>query len=192
VIRDRYSLTNTYQLGVAVGLVSVSAFFIALIVVYSLRIEDEHTWQRFSFPKLLWLSTALLAISSWIFEAARYALRRALVVIYRARMAATLAFAFLFLIAQLASARYMIAQGVVAAGNPHVSAFYVFMGLHGLHLAGGMVWLGVLSLKSRRLSQGTESDLRAHRRLAAAAAMYWHFMGALWIVLFLFLLKWTT
>ena len=191
MIRDRYFIASILQIGVAVGLLSISAFFIALIVAYSFRIEDQRTWERFAVPRLLWLSTALLAVSSWILEAARYALRRALVVIYRARMLATIAFASLFLFAQLASARHMIAQGVAASGNPHGSAFYVFMGLHGLHLTGGVVWLGALYAKSRRLSQGTESDLRAHRRLAAAAAMYWHFMGALWMVLFYFLLRWT-
>jgi cytochrome c oxidase subunit 3 len=191
VIRDRYFITSIYQMGVAIGLLSISAFFIALVVVYSLRIEDQHTWERFTAPRLLWLSTALLAASSGTLEAARYALRRALVAIYRARLLATIVLAILFLVAQLASAKHMIEQGVAASGNPHGSAFYVFMGLHGLHLTGGMAWLGALYLKSRRLSQGTESDLREHRRLTAAAAMYWHFMGALWVVLFYFLLRWT-
>lgn len=189
MIRARF--THIDQLGVAIGLLSISAFFVSLIVAYSFRIEDQRTWERFAVPSLLWLSTALLAISSWTFEAARYSLRRALVIIYRARLTATIALATLFLFAQLASARHMIAQGVAASGNPHGSAFYVFMGLHGLHLTGGMVWLGVLYLKSRKLSRGTESDLRVHRRLAGAAAMYWHFMGVLWVVLFAFLLRWT-
>lgn len=191
MIRDRYSTAHINQIGVVVGLLSISVFFIALIVVYSIRIEDQHTWQRFAAPSLLWLSTTLLAASSWTFEAARYSLRRALVVRYRRLLTATIVFAALFLLAQLASAKDMIAQGVAAAGNPHGSAFYLFMGLHGLHLAGGMAWLAVLYLKSRGLLHGTESDLRAHRRLTAAAAMYWHFMGVLWVVLFYFLLRWT-
>jgi heme/copper-type cytochrome/quinol oxidase subunit 3 len=65
------------------------------------------------------------------------------------------------------------------------------MALHGLHLLGGMTWLTVLYIKSRRLFNATETDLRQHRQAAQAAAMYWHFMGVLWIVLFYFLLRWT-
>jgi cytochrome c oxidase subunit 3 len=183
--------THIYRIGIAIGLLSVSAFFIALIIAYSFRIEDQHTWQRFTVPSLLWLSTVLLAVSSWIFEAARYALRRGVVQLYRARIVAAEAFAILFLAAQFASARNMFLQGVLASGNPHGSAFYVFMGLHGLHLTGGILWLAVLYVTSWRLVHGSESNMRAHRRLAAAAAMYWHFMAVLWLVLFYFLLRWT-
>jgi cytochrome c oxidase subunit 3 len=191
VFRDRYSTLNVYQIGIAIGLVSISAFFIALIVAYSLRLSTQADWQRFAAPDLLWLSTVTLALSSWILEAARYALRRALVVTYRGRLAATLAFAFVFLLAQIASAKQLLDQGIGTSGNPHGSVFYVFMTLHGLHLSGGMVWLAVLYGRARRLVHGNENDLRRHRRVAQVAAMYWHFMGGLWIVLFSLLLRWT-
>jgi cytochrome c oxidase subunit III len=191
VIRDRQPLTHANQLGVAIGLLSISAFFIALVVAYSFRLADQHEWERFAVPRLLWLSTVLLAISSGILEAARYALRRARVGAYRVRVAATILVAMLFLFAQFASAAQMISQGVAAAANIHGSAFYMFMALHGLHLIGGMAWLGALYLKSAILLRGTETDLRIHRRLAAGASMYWHFMGVLWAVLFYFLLRWT-
>jgi cytochrome c oxidase subunit 3 len=183
--------THIYRIGIAIGLLSVSAFFIALIIAYSFRIEDQHTWERFAVPNALWLSTILLAVSSWTFEAARHVLRRGLVQLYRARVVAAEAFAILFLAAQFASARNMFLQGVAASGNPHGSAFYVFMGLHGLHLTGGILWLAVLYFTSSHLVHGSESDMRAHRRLAGAAAMYWHFMAVLWVVLFYFLLRWT-
>jgi heme/copper-type cytochrome/quinol oxidase subunit 3 len=118
-----------YQIGVAIGLVSISAFFIALIVAYSIRLSAGESWKRFATPDLLWLSTASLAVSSCILEAARHALRRALIVIYRGRLAATLAFAFAFLLAQIASANQLLAQGIGTNANPHGSVFYVFMTL---------------------------------------------------------------
>jgi cytochrome c oxidase subunit III len=191
LIRDRYFTPTVYQIGVAIGIVAISVFFAALVIAYSFRIESERSWQRFTSPPLLWLSTALLALSSFAFEAARRALRRALVVIYRGRLAGAIVFAVLFLVTQITSATQLLDQGIGTARNPHGSAFYVFMGLHALHLLGGMTWLTVLYLKSRRLFNATESDFRRHRRSAQAAAMYWHFMGVLWIVLFYFLLRWT-
>jgi len=191
VIRERQPFTHASQLGVAIGLLSISAFFIALIVAYSFRLADQPAWERFAVPRLLWLSTVLLAMSSATFEAARYALRRARVSIYRVRVAATIVLAVLFLFAQAGSATQMIAQGVAAAANIHGSAFYMFMGLHGLHLLGGTAWLVVLYRKSATLLAGTETQLRIHRRWAGGAAMYWHFMGVLWAVLFYFLLRWT-
>jgi heme/copper-type cytochrome/quinol oxidase subunit 3 len=63
--------------------------------------------------------------------------------------------------------------------------------LHAAHLTAGMGWLWFLYQRSSRLLEGTENDLRKHRRVSGAAAMYWHFMGLLWLVLFFFLLYWT-
>jgi cytochrome c oxidase subunit III len=191
LIRDRYFIPTVYQIGVAIGILSISVFFIALILAFSFRIEAEQAWHRFTAPSLLWLSTAVLAASSVTFEAARYALRRALLVIYRGRLFGTIAFAVVFLFAQIASAKQLIDQGIGTASNPHGSAYYAFMGLHALHLTGGLAWLAVLYTQSRRLFGGSENDLRQHRRAAQAAAMYWHFMGILWVVLFYFLLRWT-
>lgn len=173
------------------GLVSLTFFFGALILAFGLRIQQQGTWERFETPSILWLGTALLLLSSWTLEAARGALRRALVVIYRGRLLATIVLGVLFLCVQAVSARDLIAQGVAAAANPHGSAFYLFMGIHGVHVTGGIAWLGYLRIRSKRLFRGTETDLRHHRRTVSAAALYWHFMGALWVVLYYFLRRWT-
>jgi cytochrome c oxidase subunit 3 len=156
------------------GLVSLTFFFGALILAFGLRIHE------------------VLLISSWTLESGRHALRRALVAIYRGRLFGTLALAIVFLSVQAVAARDLISQGVSAAGNPHGSAFYLFMGIHGAHLGGGIAWLTYLYRRSRRLFSGTETDLRIHRRALGAAAMYWHFMGALWLVLYFFLRLWTS
>ena len=179
------------QIAVLVGLVSVTFFFGALILAFGIRISTEPAWQRFNVPEILWLGATLLVFSSWTLEASRRSLRRALVAIYRGRVAATIAMAAMFLGVQVDAALDLWRQGVAAAGNPHGSAFYVFMAIHGAHLAGGIGWLGFLYGKSSRLFSGTETDLRRHRRAIGAAALYWHFMGILWLVLFFFLRRWT-
>lgn len=175
-----------------VGLVSLTFFFGALILAFGLRIQQQGAWEHFSVPSVLWLGTAMLLLSSWTLEGSRRALRRALVVIYRGRLLATIVLALMFLGVQLVSAADLLAQGVAAAANPHGSAFYIFMGLHGVHLLGGIVWLTYLRVRSKVLFRGSETDLRLHRRTVSAAALYWHFMGALWVVLFFFLRRWTS
>jgi cytochrome c oxidase subunit 3 len=175
----------------AVGLVSISFFFGALILAYYFSIQSQTVWQRFQFPRLLWFSTGALILSSWMLETGRYALRRAVVTDYRNRVLAALAFAAIFLSGQAFAAAQLLAEGVAAPGNPHGSVFYVFMGLHGAHVFAGMMGLSYLYYKSGRLYSGTESHLRKHRMVASTVAMYWHFMGALWLVLFLMLELWT-
>lgn len=187
----RYFSPTINQIGITIALFSISAFFIGLVLAYGFRIADSAAWQRFKVPELLWLSTAMLVLSSASLETARYALRRALIIEYRRRLAVTLFLAVSFLVAQIASCVQLAAHGVAASGNPHGSAFYVFMGLHGAHLSGGMIWLAYLGYRSRTLAADAENTLRKHRIAAAPAAVYWHFMGILWVVLFIFLLRWT-
>jgi cytochrome c oxidase subunit 3 len=180
-----------FQIGVGVALVSLSAFFIGLILAYSLRIQVEPQWRHFEVPHYLWLSTAVLGASSCALEAARYSLRRAAISKYRLRFLLCLALGILFLILQTTSALDLIRQGVAAEGNPHGSAFYVFMGIHAVHLFGGLGWLGFLYARSGTLKDSTENLLRKYRILLSVAASYWHFMGAVWAVLFFFLILWT-
>ena len=189
--RDVYFSPSIYQVGLSVALVSLTAFFVGLILAFASRIEAQGAWQHFRVPGFLWLSTVLLAVSSLALEAGRYSLRRALVGRYRGRMLASVALGFMFLVLQVSAGRNLVAQGVQTAANPHGSAFYLFMGIHGIHLLGGLLWLTYLYVRSRPLLTGSENQIRKHRQVAAVAAVYWHFMGVVWAVMFFFLLRWT-
>ena len=180
-----------YQIGVGVALVSLSAFFIGLILAYSLRIQVQPVWRQFHVPDYLWFSTAVLAASSGVLEGAKYSLRRAAVSRSRWWSPSCLALGITFLGLQTTSATDLLHQGVAAEGNPHGSAFYVFMTIHAVHLLGGLGWLGYLYARSRTLDNTTENHLRKHRVFLSVAATYWHFMGAVWAVLFFFLILWT-
>jgi cytochrome c oxidase subunit 3 len=81
-----------------------------------------------------------------------------------------------FLASQLTAWRELMAEGVFLSQNPHSSFFYLFTGLHGAHLLGGLVALAVvLVARSKR------------RELVDVVTNYWHFLGVLWIALFLVL-----
>lgn len=182
---------SLYQVGLGVCLVSLSAFFIGLILAFSFRIEAQPSWQPFRVPTFLWLSTVLLGISSWMIEAARYSLRRAFVMMYRGRLLAAIGMGILFVGLQVSAGVNLLHQGVATKANPHGSAFYLFMGIHGVHLLGGLGWLSYVYVRSGQLFAGTENELRKHRMFAGVAAGYWHFMGVVWAVMFFFLLRWT-
>ena len=53
----------------------------------------------------------------------------------------------------------------------------MFTGLHGLHLTGGMLVLNYLLLRRGR-------NWIEHRTVSGLVAIYWHFMGLIWIGLF--------
>ena len=93
------------------------------------------------------------------------------------------------LVAQLFAWRQLVRQGIYLASNPHSSFFYLLTGAHGVHLVGGL--LGLLFLWLRWPGQTTETSVIVKRKAATdAVTVYWHFMDALWIYLFLLLFLW--
>jgi cytochrome c oxidase subunit 3 len=94
-----------------------------------------------------------------------------------------------FLASQLSAWRQLSAQGVYLSSHPHSSFFYLLTGAHGVHLAGGLLVLIFLWVRSRR-EPGTPLVAAKRQAAADAVSIYWHFMDALWIYLFLLLLLW--
>jgi cytochrome c oxidase subunit 3 len=67
----------------------------------------------------------------------------------------------------------------VSAGGAYASTFYTLIGAHAVHVVGALVWLGVtltLAMRGRFLD--------GHTAVVRACAIYWHFVVALWPVLY--------
>jgi cytochrome c oxidase subunit 3 len=65
----------------------------------------------------------------------------------------------------------LVAAGQAPAAGGYLAVLYVLTGLHALHVLGGLGFLARLAC----LAQPPASTLRL-------AALYWHFMGFLWVV----------
>jgi cytochrome c oxidase subunit 3 len=160
--------------------------FTALSSAYIVRAASSSDWQPLVLPRLLWLSTALIIISSGTLEAARRKLRDANSNAYKPWLLLTAVLGLGFLVSQLLVWRQLVRQGVYVAGNPHSSFFYVFTGVHGAHLFGGLIALSYLSLRKRAPSDDQAAITKAQAG-ADAVAIYWHFVDFLWLYLFVLL-----
>jgi cytochrome c oxidase subunit 3 len=94
-------------------------------------------------------------------------------------------FACTFLVGQLFAWQQLNAAGYFLATNPANTFFYLFTGLHGLHLLGGLV---ALALTVDKVWRGVE--VKQVRLSVQLCAVYWHFLLALWLVLFSLLTPW--
>ena len=153
---------------------SISAFFAALMIAYVWRAGTGPYWQPVVFPPVLWLSTAIIALSSVTFETARRVFRRGRPRLALRFLLATAALGLAFLAAQLDAWRELVKQGAYMMDNPHGAFFYIFTGLHAAHLLGGLIALFVLILRRQK----------RRREVMDVAAYYWHFLGVLWVILF--------
>ena len=180
---------NRYRIGMWVGLASVAMMFTSLSSAYIVRSGSPTDWSALPMPSILLASTALLLGSSATLEIARRKLKAALSGPYTKWLLLTVVLGLGFLIAQIFAWRQLAARGIYLASNPHSSFFYLLTGAHAVHLVGGLLGLSFLWLRSRR--HVVEKTLLAKRKAATdAVSIYWHFMDALWIYLFLLLFLW--
>jgi heme/copper-type cytochrome/quinol oxidase subunit 3 len=59
------------------------------------------------------------------------------------------------------------------------ATFYTLIGCHGLHVLAAVLWLGIVLLQARRGKFSPQ-----HLIGVEICAMYWYYVGAVWVVLF--------
>src|SRR5260370_21028004 len=135
--------------GMRIALIPITVLFIATAFIYYVRSRTGINWRSVPMPTLLWLSTALMLVSSWTLERARAALRSANYGSYARWLLRTLSLGLGFLDSQALALQQLVTRGLFMRHNPHSSLFYVITGSHGAHLFGGLVALAYPLLRSR-------------------------------------------
>lgn len=180
---------DRYRIAIWVTLAAVMMMFTALTSAYIVRAAGATDWVVIRMPRLLWLSTTLIVLSSVSLELARKALQRDDQQGYARWLLVTVGLGLGFLGSQFLAWRELVAQGIYLSSNPHSAFFYLLTGMHGVHLLGGILALDYLLLHAWR--RRAPEQIGPRRAAAAGAvALYWHFMGLLWIYLFLLLFLW--
>jgi len=88
-----------------------------------------------------------------------------------------------FLITQFMGWGQLVDQNVYFAGSNALASFiYVLTGLHAAHLISGVIFLLITLLAAFNFKVHSKSMV-----LIQMCTTYWHFLGGLWIYLFLFL-----
>jgi cytochrome c oxidase subunit 3 len=173
---------RVYLTGICLALASIVMFFAALASAYLVRQGISTDWVPIKLPAILWGNTVVLLASSATLERARRLLAEGRPGGFRRWWGLTTVLGLLFLAGQFVAWTELRAAGVYLATNPSSSFFYVLTGAHGLHLLGGVAAL--LYLARRDESREHRAGLQT---AAAAASVYWHFLGAVWICVFLLL-----
>lgn len=171
--------------GVWVAIAAISMSFAAFTSALVVRQGGSTDWRHLVLPRILYLNTLILLLSSITLEVGRRRFRRWTGGTESQRagaqraLYATFALGLLFVAGQYMAWLQLKAQGLYLATNPSSSFFYVFTAIHGLHVLGGMAGLlyVIQKLGKSVLRRGT-LDATSH---------YWHFMDVLWLYLLWFL-----
>lgn len=173
---------GTGLLGMWIFLAALGVFFAAAIAGYlAVRLRAE-SWPPPGMPALpagLWLATALVLASSFTAETALRRIRAGLPSAMERHLAATLALLSAFLAVQAWNWWSLVQARVAAQPNLYAFTFFLLTGLHAVHVAGGIVALAAVTAKALRGRYG--SGFHPGVRYSA---LYVHFLGAVWVVVF--------
>src|ERR1044071_3662480 len=143
---------NRYRIGMLVSLASIAMLFTSLSSAYIVRSGAMTDWFPIAVPRVLFGSTALLLLASVSIEIARRKLKQNSSASHNRYLSLTVLLGLGFLASQLIAWRQLEHQGIYISTHPHSSFFYLLTGAHGFHVAGGLLALGFLWLRSPRLA----------------------------------------
>ena len=171
------SSARKYAIAVALGMVAILMFFMALAAAFLVLRTTSGKWIAFHVPAALWLNTAVLLLSSVTLELARKRLAASNEDGFRRMWMTTTVLGFAFVLGQAIAWRELVRAGVYGSSSLAAAFFYVFTVAHAVHLFGGICALLYVGLRRFRQAEIT--------RVAAAevASYYWHFMDGLWVFL---------
>ena len=174
--------------GMWLFLASLTMLFGATMIGYAIvrsRSTSAAALGSLHLPPLLWLSTAVMLFASVTIHRAVSAVRRERQAQLRQALVLTCALAALFVIVQTPSMWQLVRERAVttsgdAQGIRLYQLVFALILIHALHVVGGIVGLAITT----KHAFGHRYD-HEHYNGVKHAAMYWHFLDGVWIVMFL-------
>lgn len=168
--------------GMWLFLISLAALFTPALILYLILRAQAGRWPPEGLPALphaLWLSTGLLLATSATLHFGLQSVRHDGLVGLRRALVATAALAVAFLLCQGYCWTIYMRNTFPASHWRYAGFFYFFTTVHALHIIGGLVPLGLVLRNSlqNRYNRFRFSGVRY-------CAMYWHFLDAVWVVMF--------
>ena len=166
-------------------ILSIVMMFAAFTSGYIVR-RDEGNWREFDLPASLLINSFIIALSSASMQWAFFSARKDELGRVKLGLVVTLLLGVAFLVGQLYSWGDLVAGRTFFGGadsNPSGSFVYVLMGVHAFHLITGLIFVAVVLARTIKYQVHSRAMLSIGN-----ATLYWHFLGGLWLYLYLFLL----
>ncbi len=164
-------------------LVSSIMLFAGFTSAYIVR-RGEGEWVVFELPIMFMLNTGVVVLSSVFMQWAYIAAKKDELNQTKIGLGLAIVLGILFCIMQYWGWSQMVYNSIYFGfANPSGSFVYVITGLHMAHVIIGILYLVIIFIQTFRF--------KVHKKAIRGIAMcntYWHFVGILWIYLYVFLL----
>ncbi len=181
---NRSSRVEPQLLGMLLFIISevmvFGAFFTAYFFIRVVQGEQWFPFEEFALPKAVaGVNTAILLSSSltvhWALESAKRGNRAGL----KAGLLLTTLLGGTFLFVQINEYITLTGEGLTPQAFAQGSIFYGLTGLHGAHVAIGLILLIMATVRAFRGHYSPEE----HRGVEVPG-IYWHFVDVMWVIVF--------
>jgi cytochrome c oxidase subunit III len=141
-------------------------------------------WAEIVMPWHFYVNSAIIVLSSITLLVAIRAARRDNLDLLKIMISVTVVLGLAFLAGQLLAFQELVALNeYFTGGNVSHSFIYVLTGAHGVHVVSGVIFLIVVFTSTLRYKVHSKRMDQLEM-----SATYWHFLGILWLYLFVFIL----
>jgi cytochrome c oxidase subunit 3 len=164
-------------------MMSVIMLFGAWTSAYLVKRADAG-WAEIVLPDIFWINTGIVLLSSVTMIVAYFAAKRDKIKWLKFSLAATMILGISFLVGQYYAYVEMVSLKEHFTGsNVSHSFLWILPAVHGLHIVSGLIFLVVVLIGAFRFRIHSKNMNQLEM-----CATYWHFLGGLWLYLFVFLL----
>lgn len=181
VMKVQKDRIHPHKFSLWIALASIIMMFTGFTSAYLVK-RNMANWTTFELPRIFWYSTAVIIFSSITIIFSRNYFRQREMKQYRLWLAVTLALGIAFVCMQYIGFSELWHSGITLTKNVSFSFLYIIVGLHALHVVGGVVALMIVLVKAYSIK-------RKNYDIVPVDLMntYWHFVDILWIYLLVFL-----
>ncbi len=157
-----------------------AGFFATFAILHNNVYGGQDGKELFNLPFVL-TETLILLTSSYTCGLAILAARRQNKNSATSWLLTTFVLGLVFLLMEISEFRNLIIDGDSWHRSGFLSSFFALVGLHGLHITIGLIWIGVMVFLVRH--RGLISSTTRRLNLLS---MFWHFLDIVWIFIFTF------
>ena len=164
-------------------LVTVVMLFAAFTSAHIVR-QAQGAWGDYELPSLFVVNTIIIVASSIFLQLGFAAAKRDKVEPLKVLMIIATLLGIGFLVGQWYAWGDMVDRGLHPQGSSiSASFFYVITLMHALHVVAGVIYLLYMLISSFRYKVHSKNMLNMEM-----CSTFWHFLGGLWIYLYIFLI----
>jgi cytochrome c oxidase subunit III len=164
-------------------MMSVIMLFGAWTSAYLVKRADAG-WAEIILPDMFWINSGIVVLSSITMIWAYLSAKRDKVDMLKLALSLTTLFGIAFLVGQYFAYLEMVElKQHLTGSNVSHSFLWILPAVHGVHIVSGLIFLVIVVVAAFRMKVHSKNLERMEM-----CATYWHFLGGLWLYLFVFLI----